>query len=311
MSPRRSSRTTGGLVVTLVVGVLAVTAVLLAVFALRVPSNPDAGEIPGPIPTWGGGTNPGVAPTSTPSPTSVDEPVSPSPQFLSMYDGTFGIRATAGSCTGAPAVVQRTSDGGATWTAVTFDGVDVRQVLALDYVSDSQINVVAAAADCTQTVVTSFTGGEFWQAYPEQIGSATYVQPTDQTTVRVEGTNMTAPCTVREVQSVTQTVVVLCSDGSVQVRSSAGAWAPANVSRALAMAPSGPSGLVLAVSEPTCSGVLIRSIDVSSGASTDLSCLAAEQANATIDLVSSSVFYWSGADFFTSKTGGASWSSAG
>lgn len=307
MSPRRSSQSTGGLVVTLIVGVLAVTAVLLAVFALRVPSSPDAGEVPGPIPTWGGGEA-----YSTPTPTSsrAEAAANPSPQFLSMYDQSSGIRATAGSCAGAPPVVQRTADGGVTWTSVTFEGMDVRQVLGLNYVSESQIDVIAAVAGCAPTVVSSFTGGEFWQAYPERIGSATFVQPIDPSTIRVQGADVAAPCTVRAVQLVSQSLAALCSDGSVIIRSAA-SWIRLDTSPVLAMAPFGATSIAVAASSPSCASVLIRSIDIESGVSTDLSCLDAERTEATLNAVANAIFYWSAADFFASKTGGISWSPAG
>ncbi|WP_378147693.1 hypothetical protein ACFJGV_06330 [Cnuibacter sp. UC19_7] len=207
--------------------------------------------------------------------------------------------------------MQLTTDGGVTWTSVAFDGADVRQLLSLDYVSESQIDVIAATADCTPTVVTSFTGGEFWQAYPDQIESVTFLQPTDPTVLRVQGADVTAPCAVREVRSVSQSLAVLCSDGSVQVRGKTALWTQLNTSDVLAMAPNGATGVLVVSSVPTCTGVLVRSIDIDSGASTDLSCLAARRTNATVDLMANSVFYWSGADFLLSETGGTSWAPVG
>lgn len=312
MSSRRSTRSSGGLVATLAVGVLAITAVLLAVFALRVPSTQEAGKVPGPIPTWGQSSTSDASRPSTAAPMSTTAAAAPNPQFLSMYDATLGIRATAGSCTGAPAVVQQTSDGGVNWTTVIFDGIDVRQVLGLDYVSDTQISVVAAAADCAPTVVTSFTGGEFWQTYPDQIGTETFVEPSDPSRIRSVGEALSAPCAVEELQSAGQFLVVLCDDGTLQTRpASAPAWTPIKSAGVLAIAPSTMSTVLAAASDPSCAGTLIRNVDVASSTSNDLACLVADPTNATLDLASGSAYFWSTADFLSSKDGGVAWSPLG
>lgn len=311
MNRGRPSRSTGGLIVTLLVGVLAVTAVLLAIFALRVPASPDAGKVPGPIPTWGATStsNP------TPAPAATNQPVAANPQYLSMYDGSLGIRATVGSCTGAPAVVQRTTDGGATWKPVAFDGADIRQVLGLDFVSETQINVIGAAADCVPTVVTSFTGGEFWQSYPEQIGTATFVQPTDSTRIRSSGTDLIAPCPVSELQSVGQSLVALCSDGTLRMlstsTSSSTSWRTIGGEQVLAIGASSATSFVAVTADTSCSGVELRSVDISSGATSDLACVATSPTDATVDFASGSAFYWSDKSFLMSNDGGITWNPLG
>ncbi|AXH35219.1 hypothetical protein DVJ78_07200 [Humibacter sp. BT305] len=229
-----------------------------------------------------------------------------------MYDATLGVRATAGSCTGAPAEVQQTFDGGATWTTVTFDVVDVRQVLGLDYVSDSQITVIAATADCVPTVVSSFTGGEFWQTYPDQIGDVRFVEPSDPSRISSDGEASPAPCTVAELQSAGQSIVVLCDDGSLQTRSaSTTRWTSVESARVLAVAPSTTSTVLVAATDPSCAGTLIRNVDIASNTSNDLACLPAEPTNATLDLASGSAYFWSTGDFLSSKNGGVAWSPLG
>ncbi|MCS5496111.1 hypothetical protein NY547_02510 [Cnuibacter physcomitrellae] len=233
----------------------------------------------------------------------------PNPQFISMLDPLVGVRSTVGSCVpgGGAAVVERTADGGATWTRVLVDVLDLRQVLSLDYVADGQISIVGTGADCMPIGLVSFTGGEFWEAGPDQLASASFVEPNDPSKILDRGAEMSAPCSVSELQRAGGTLIALCSDGSVQYRGTDASWIPVGIGDVLVATASGETTLLTASLDPACSGTLFRSVDLATDRVADLACISVLPANATLDVAANSVIFWSGEEVYLSQNGGVTW----
>ncbi|RFA12017.1 hypothetical protein B7R21_11845 [Subtercola boreus] len=90
-----------------------------------------------------------------------------------MADAKVGYRATAGTCTGdstaTDSVIELTTDGGATWTKVNPTDLRIRTVEKLIVVDESHVDLLATyGAGCTESAISTFTQGEFWQAYPDR-----------------------------------------------------------------------------------------------------------------------------------------------
>ncbi|RFA13985.1 hypothetical protein B7R22_10145 [Subtercola boreus] len=90
-----------------------------------------------------------------------------------MADAKVGYRATPGTCTGnstaTDSVIELTTDGGATWTNVNPTDLRIRSVEKLIVVDDSHVDLLATyGASCTESAISTFTQGEFWQAYPNR-----------------------------------------------------------------------------------------------------------------------------------------------
>lgn len=307
----RAGRSTGGLAAVVAIGVLAVVVVLLAVFALRQPANPDAGQVPGPVPTWGAQRTPTPTPTPTGSSSPTPGAVVPDPQLVDMLDAQSGVRAMTGNCGGVKPQIEMTTDGGATWTKTDLGDIDARQVLAVSFTSTDQIDLVVADATCTATMVTSYTGGQYWQAYPERLAESTYVDPGDPLIVHYLGSALPSPCPAEQVVSSSSGPIVSCVDGSAQAYSaSSAAWQTIASAGVVAIAADDETLLVAIESDPTCPGILIQSTaTASSPALSSLSCLTPEavQSGVTLSLDGGLAWYWSNSTFLRSPDGGATW----
>ncbi|NQX35558.1 hypothetical protein [Herbiconiux sp. VKM Ac-2851] len=221
--------------------VLAAGAFVAVFFALRTPPVPNAGELPdSPVSVPDATSAPSPVPTPVPSssspatgtPTAAPSASATEPtetvRFLDVDGSSIGVRATAGACGGAAPVVELSVDDGATWvpTALPVDD-EVAQIVSLDVVSAEQVDlVVLAGEDCDPTVLTSYTAGQFWQDYPDRLGTASYASPASLSTVVVDGDRVGAPCgSALGAASADQGLVVRCADGAFLFQS-LGVWQP-------------------------------------------------------------------------------------
>ncbi|RFA20483.1 hypothetical protein B7R23_09965 [Subtercola boreus] len=90
-----------------------------------------------------------------------------------MASAKVGYRSTAGTCTGTStatdAVIELTTDGGATWTTVNPTNIRIRAVEKMIVVDESHVDLLAKYGDtCVESDVTTYTQGEFWQVYPDR-----------------------------------------------------------------------------------------------------------------------------------------------
>jgi hypothetical protein len=285
--------------------------VALVAWALSA-SHPDVNAKPGPIPTF---TNRPATPTVSPTPTPPPAPsVVAAPRLLIAVSATEAYRATPGACaagnnTAADTVFEKSTDAGATWQASNLGQYKFHTMLTLSGASDTQISaVVGAGANCAIGAYSSFTGGQFWQEYPNNLASANYIDPADRSKIHTGGAAQPAPCPAAlQLASGANSTAVLCAD-TVFTRAGDGTWASAPVAGVLALTAS-DSGYTLAVAGVAgCPGVSIQSLSVG-GAPTAVGCAASVTAPAEVTLAQQgqNVWLWSGDKVAVSTTAGATW----
>lgn len=241
---------------------------------------------------------------ASPEPTETPEPMPPATpvlRSLTVVDEQVAWRAERGGCD-TQAVVEVTSDGGATWTAtrpVTTEGHEVLWLWAQDE-SYAQA-AVSAGDDCQLTGIRTFTSGNFWQLSPDALDEAAFIAP-DGSLVTPSGA--TAPCdTPVDVAVRGGALAVICADGTLHESLDGAGWTRASVPGALAITEAG-EGYALAVQRlEGCNGIALVSMSAESLASGGppseaRSCLTGSvDAQATV-LASSpdAVWMWSGAE---------------
>ncbi len=100
-------------------------------------------------------------------------------------------------------MIERTTDGGATWQAVGPVDLGIHEVLALSAVDDTTARIVARVGEaCGTAAFATFTKGDVWKEYPDTLANFAFADPATDTTVQVDGVVVTAPCAeVRQVRS--------------------------------------------------------------------------------------------------------------
>lgn len=285
-----------------VVAFLIVDIVLIALLVTR-DDGAASDRVPGPIPTFG------ISPSPIPAPTPTPNPVQSLPRQMEAASATEVWRASTGSCAGATSVIEHSFDGGQTWQQVGTPGIDVRQVLQIDPLGESTVRLAArVGADCAVGSFASFTAGEFWGSYPENLPEFVYLDGA----VVVAGQPLTPPCApVTEVQRLEDSVVAVCADVLAELDEGSGAWATLGVPGLLAATSNG-EGYTLAVwGAGECAGLSIQSVvsPVDGTAPAVLGCAAAETdpAEVTLAQFDNSVWLWSRDRLRVSSDNGASW----
>ncbi|PZU40372.1 MAG: hypothetical protein DI573_04425 [Microbacterium sp.] len=249
-----------------IVAVLAIGVIALALLAL------DRGR-PDPIDTGAG-----ASVTASPSPSASDAVPSASPsaddsiptpspvpapvvaradeRFLTL--GTEGVmwRATAGDCVaGTTPVIERSNTGGDSWNDVTPLYRDITQVARIDPLAGTQAQAVATlTAECTTEALRTFTQGRFWEPYPDELGTMTFIDPLDAGVVVTPAGAVAAPCAnARSLRE--DDVVALICDGAVHTLDGS-AWVDTGLRDAVALAVAGTS-VVAAQTSATCAGVTV------------------------------------------------------
>lgn len=282
---------------------------LLVAWALTA-THPSSPGKAGPIPTF---TN--YPQTFTPTPTSTDAPASASmtaaPRVLVAVSATEAYRATPGACTGGDTVIEKSTDAGATWNALDTSGYGFHTTLALYDATDTRLSAVeGAGASCAPSTYSSFTGGQFWQEYPQNLSSATYVDPEDASTIHTAAGAEDAPCSAAlKVSAASNSTAVLCA-GAVYTRTGSGDWSAAQIPGVLALTTAADSGYTLAVSGVTgCSGIAIETLAVGGASPTLTGCLtsATSPAGVTLARSGSTLWLWSNDTVSISGDGGVTW----
>lgn len=226
-------------------------------------TQPRAQAEAGPIPTFS--QEPGEA-VATPSPSETPTPTASSPAvarddapqvFLSAVSATEAWRATSGDCAGTPARVERTTDGGATWNAVTLP-FDLRTVVALSAGSERTSVYGGVGGSCGLGYWSTFTAGEFWKEYPSDAIGVSYLDQATSTVV--SGTDVSpAPCAApRRVLVQEATTMVVC-DGLLETSGSAG-WTPLSIPGVMDATPA-PPGYFLALRDAEgCDGIAVATV---------------------------------------------------
>jgi hypothetical protein len=291
-----------------IIGIAAFLLIDVALVAWALTStHPKVSATPGPIPTF---TNRPATPTATPTPTPPPAPTAQAaPRLLIAVSATVAYRATPGACTGGDTVFEKSTDAGASWQASDTGQYKFHTMLALSDASDTRVSaVVGAGTDCKIGAYSSFTGGQFWQEYPQNLPSASYIDPADRSKIHTGGAVQPAPCPAAlQLASSANSTAVLCAD-TVFTRAGDGTWASAPVPGVLALAPSG-SGYTLAVAGAAgCPGVSIQSLPVG-GSPAAVGCDASvtEPVEVTLAQQGQTLWLWSGDAVAVSADAGATW----
>ena len=243
---------------------LAVGVGVLSVWALqRGAGAPGAsGASPAPTFTFERGT-PTASATPTPTPTTPVAVADASERFLAL-DGDTLWRATAGACDGEAPVVELSTDGGESWSDATPTGVDAVQVLGVATFGGGDGEVIAAVgSDCEPAALRSYSAGADWDSYADALTAATFLSPSDGTTVVRPDGDVTAPCAAARSVRTSRDAVGLICDGTVFALID-GEWMPVATDAIALDAEAGT--LVVAHASANCAeGVAVTRFDGTSG----------------------------------------------
>lgn len=281
--------------------------VLIAFAIMRVASAESGGF--GPIPSF---AIPDAPTTPTPEPTGPPAAVASQNRYLATVDGVTLWRSSLGSCDGPDAVIEYSTNGGASWTVLVTTEMRARQVLALEVIDEDTIWVVARAGDsCGVSGFASFTAGEFWEPRPEAVSILRYLDRESPDVVHVLGQAIPAPCdTPYHSQSRDGGTNVVCPDLVAEWTGSA-SWASLEVPGLLSATPT-PGYQTLAVwGAEGCDGVSIQVVPSPLGIEEPVraGCIPAETQPLEIALarIGNSMWAWIDGEFRASGDGGASW----
>jgi hypothetical protein len=279
-------------------GVFAVADVLLIALALGVVGGGADGGDTTARPSATFTAEASAEPQEEPDPISLASPVL---RTLAVVDEQVAWRAERGNCD-TQAVIEVTSDSGATWTQtrpVTTEGREVLWLWAQD--ADYAQSIVGAADGCLPTGIRTFTAGAFWSLSPDAIGLASYI---DSAGALVTPLGFAAPCeSPVDVDEQEGLLTVLCADGTLHQTSDGSAWTRAAVAGALAMTGTGDSYLIAMRNAPSCGGVAlvtlpVQSLGTGAAASEPLACLtgAIDLGATVVSAGGDSVWLWSGSE---------------
>lgn len=281
-------------------GIFALADVVLIALALGAFSNgggADAGDTTArPAPTFSASATPEPTETAAPIP-----PATPVLRTLTVVDEQTAWRAERGSCD-TQAVIEVTTDGGATWKPTQPVATGGREVFWLWAQDENYAQaVVTASDDCDVTGIRTFTAGNFWQLNADALEAAVYLAP-DGSLVAPSGA--TTPCNVPiDLAERGNALAVLCADGILHESFDGASWTQTSVPGAIAVAQAG-EGYVVAVQQlDDCEGIALVSISsdaITSGgaASETLSCVtgAVDSAATVVETSSDAVWLWSGGE---------------
>ncbi|PZF59460.1 hypothetical protein DEI81_13800 [Curtobacterium sp. MCBD17_013] len=306
-----------------VVVVLVVVDVLLVTVALGRTAPGDNGQA-APIPTFSSVPAATATPTARPS-ASASATADPTPsatgtptaagdgqrRFLVAVSASELWRATSGSCTGGDAVVERSTDGGATWKAGSTAQYDVHTVAGLDAGGVKTSIVAGTGASCAETALSSYTDGEYWAADDAALVSD-YVT-TDSRIHMSSGTSPSPCASPTQVLTSGTTAAVVCPGVLAVRQTAADDWVQVPVSGLVAATPT-DSGFTLArTGRSTCDGVEVDTLTTAAAAAgskpTHAGCAPATTTSGAVAIAQtdSRVSVWSGSQVLTSTDGGATW----
>lgn len=249
--------------VAVLVAVVAVVTIVLAVLAVERTQPTEPADRPEPVPTFTfTGRSPSPSPTPTASPEPATGPADAGPggaeRFLSIGASAMW-RGTAGDCDAAAPSIERSADGGATWTDVTPSYRGIGRLVSLDAFAGTEAEIVASMGDgCETQALRTFTQGQFWQPYPDVLAAARYVDPADRATVVTPGGRVAAPCaSPHGLRTRDATVALVCDGAAYELVD--GAWSPLAESGVLALAPSA-DGMLVASAASGCPGVAVTRV---------------------------------------------------
>lgn len=228
-------------------------------------------------------------------------PATPVLRALAVVDEQVAWRAERGDCD-TQAVIEVTTDGGATWTPTQPVTTEGREVLWLWAQDESYAQAaVSAGDDCELTGIHTFTSGDFWNLSPDSLELASFI---DSAGALVTPRGFAPPCDgLVDFAESEDELAVLCADGSIHRTADGSTWAQTSVEGALAFTRADDSYLIAVHDAPSCGGVALVTVPVPSlgdgaVASKPRACLTgAKDLGATVVSANgNSVWLWSGSE---------------
>ncbi|MCK6068095.1 MULTISPECIES: hypothetical protein [Microbacterium] len=240
--------------------VVAVAAIVLAVMALQHVASRPAATDPEPVPSFTFGSPATPEPTATPSatPAPVTGPTYPRTEERFLSVGSGGMwRGVAGECGVTDPLIERSTDGGQTWSDVTPLYRGIGQLISLDAFAGTEAEAIARMGDeCETEALRTFTQGRFWEPYPEVLAASRYLDAADSTVLVTPRGPLESPCAdPRSVRTSGGTVALVC-DGTAHVLGSDGEWTALPTPDAAAVAIAGDAVIVAARADG-CEGLAI------------------------------------------------------
>lgn len=305
---RRGGNPAQGVFAGIGVTVLAVAVILLSVYALQQTGAEATGARATPKPTFSfGGPAPmptGDAATSTPTPSPTADAGSDATapgadeRFLTVGEDVLW-RGIAGECGGDAPTIEVSYDTGATWTDVTPTYRAIAQLRTLSTFGGPNAETVAdVGEECETQALRTFTAGEFWAPYQDELASSTYIDPTDAAMIVTPEGAIEAPCAQPWGLRARGGVVALICDGSAYMRD-ADEWATLSLAGVAAISVSAEGEIAIAHTVSSCDGVAISRYE--DGATDEIDCAegADPQDSAALAFAGNALLLWSGDAFRT------------
>lgn len=240
-----------GAVAVLGVAALGVGALVAQAYQHATPV-PHSGQA-APVPTFTLGVQ---TPTPTPTPTPVIDRAAE--RFLTVGTGigaNVWWRGVAGACGGPPPVVERSTDGGATWTNVTPP--DAAQLASIEAFDQTEADlVVGVGANCEPQALRTFTQGQFWESNPDVLAASSFVALADPATVATPAWPVAAPCAQAHSLRTGGDLAALVCDGTAYVADAGGTWVALPAPEAATVAIEADTVLV-AHADDACAGLAL------------------------------------------------------
>ncbi|AZC12332.1 hypothetical protein DT073_00130 [Microbacterium sp. ABRD28] len=276
------------------VAALTIMVVVLASLALQRSRGETAAQ-PNPVPSFTLGV-------TTPTPTPTPEAPSPAPaasradeRFLATGSAVWW-RGVAGECGVAEPLIERSDDGGATWTDVTPRYLGIGQIMTVSAFSAVDAEMVAAVGPaCEAQALRTYTDGQFWEPYPEVLAASRYVDAADPSVVVFRGEPVPAPCPAPIGLRTSGDTAALICNGVAWTRTGA-EWTALAPTGVVALTLVG-SDIIVAHTDAACDGAAISRVTADNPAGVQpLGCAAGTDPGAptAVTTLNGDVLLWSG-----------------
>jgi hypothetical protein len=187
-------------------------------------------------------------------------------------------------------------------------------VLSIESLTPDEATIIALeGSSCTATVMATYTGGAFWQSYPDRLAGELYFDPATPAIVNVRGTAIAGPCSAMDQVVETSTgLVALCTEGLFVYSNATTTWALLSAVPALVVSVDSQTGTLFAGIRdvPGCPGIGLRSYGLQQAPDDgiDVSCLNVNMPSAVgLSASGGATWFWDGHSLSKSLDGARSW----